>query len=67
MLVPLDEPQILVPFDSNEALTVSEAAMLAGVRPRTMREWCAKFPIARRVRGQWRVSKVALPMYPRWE
>jgi hypothetical protein len=53
----------LIPFDSREAISVKEAAARAGKSERTVRNWCAKHGIGRRIAdGTWGVSKVALPM-----
>ena len=62
MRAPL-EPQVLVPFQLAEALTTGEAGQIAGVTQRTMRLWCHLLGIGRRIKGQWRVSKVALAMH----
>jgi hypothetical protein len=57
------KPQILLPFDVREALTLREAAILAGRTAVTIRTWCSIYDLGRRIGGQWRVSKVALAMY----
>ena len=60
---PLDnDPQILKPYHRDEAITIGEASAIAGRSVRTIREWCARFDIGRRIGGQWAVSKVALAM-----
>lgn len=61
---PLDDgPQILKPYHRDEAIPIVEAATIAGRSVRTIREWCARFDIGRRIGGQWAVSKVALAMH----
>ena len=57
------EPQDLRPFHRSEALSISEAARLAGRSVRTLRDWCARLDIGRRIGGQWAVSRVALAMF----
>jgi hypothetical protein len=57
------EPQVLRPFDRREMCTVAEAARVAGRSVRTIREWCARLDIGRRIGGQWAVSRVALAMF----
>ena len=57
------EPQVLIPFHRSEMLTIAEAAEIAGRSIRTMREWCLRYDIGRRIGGQWNVSKVALAMW----
>ena len=58
-----DEPQILRPFNRAEVLLIAQAALLAGCSVRTMRDWCFRYDIGRKVRGRWYVSKVALAMF----
>jgi hypothetical protein len=62
MLAP-HEPQVLRPFNRTEMCTVAEAALTAGRSVRTIREWCARLDIGRRIGGQWAVSRVALAMF----
>jgi hypothetical protein len=57
------EPQVLRPFHRSEALSIAEAARVAGRSVRTIRDWCARLDIGRRIGGQWAVSKVALAMW----
>ena len=57
------EPQVLRPYNRTEAIPVAEAALIAGCSVRTMREWCARYDIGRRIGGQWSVSKIALAMW----
>lgn len=56
------EPQVLKPFHRSEAYTIAEAAAWARKSPRTVREWCMRFDIGRRIGGRWMVSRVALQM-----
>ena len=56
------EPAILRPYHASEAISVREAARLAGRTPRTLRQWAACFDIGKIICGQWRVSRVALAM-----
>jgi hypothetical protein len=59
----IDEDYVLRPFDASEAITVSIAAKIAGVKPRTMQHWCVIHRIGRRIaNGPWRVSRPALQM-----
>jgi Helix-turn-helix domain len=57
------EPHVLRPFNRSEVLSVAEAALTAGRSQRTVRDWCARLDIGRRVGGQWAVSRVALAMF----
>jgi hypothetical protein len=56
------EPQVLIPFHRSEVLSVAEAAAIAGKKVRTLRDWCLRHDIGRRIGGQWAVSRVALAM-----
>lgn len=56
------EPQILRPFHRAEALTVEEAALIAGKSQRTIKQWCELHDLGRKIGGRWMVSKVALAM-----
>ena len=55
------EPSILRPYAA-EAITVPEAARIAGRAARTIREWAAGLDIGQVICGQWRISIVALTM-----
>ena len=56
-------PQVLVPFDKREAMTLRQAAEHAGKSEGTVRMWCERYGIGRRVAGgPWGVSRVALAM-----
>ena len=57
------EPQVLRPYHRSEATSVAEAARIAGRSPRTIREWCLRYDIGRRICGQWAVSRIALAMF----
>jgi hypothetical protein len=62
-------PSVLVPFADEESLTIGQAAAIVGERSatrrteRTIRNWCIKHGIGRRLAGgRWIVSKPALLM-----
>src|SRR4051812_30749853 len=56
-------PQVLIPFDKREAMTLRTAGELAGKSESTVRTWCQQHDIGRRVAGgPWCVSRVALAM-----
>ena len=56
-------PQVLIPFDRREGMTLRDAAKLAGKSEGTVRTWCQQHDIGRRVAGgPWCVSRVALAM-----
>lgn len=56
-------PQILVPFDRREAITIRSAEVIAGVSASTLRTWCDQHHIGRRIAGgPWQVSRPALQM-----
>src|SRR3954469_7638483 len=44
-------PQVLVPYDKREAMTLRAAAELAGKSEGTVRTWCQQHDIGRRVAG----------------
>jgi hypothetical protein len=56
-------PRVLVPFDRKEALSLRQAADIAGRSIETVRRWCALHDIGRRIGGQWAVSHPALLMW----
>jgi hypothetical protein len=58
-----DIPQVLIPFDRREALSLRQAAHISGKSVETIRRWCALYDIGRRIGGQWMVSRVALAMW----
>jgi hypothetical protein len=55
-------PSCLVPYDSREAISLKEAASIAGRSVGTIRNWC-EVGIGRKVGGQWRISRIALAMF----
>jgi hypothetical protein len=55
--------RVLVPWDSREAICVTEAAKIAGCSLVTIRTWAQMDGLGRRVGGRWMISKVALAMY----
>jgi hypothetical protein len=58
-----EKPQVLIPFDKREALSLRQAANIAGKSESTLRSWCTEFEIGRRVAsGHWQVSHPALLM-----
>jgi hypothetical protein len=58
-----DERKILVPFDKRECISLKEAADIAGRSESTVRNWCDKYGLGRRIGGGLWVSKVALAMH----
>jgi hypothetical protein len=59
-----DAPKVLIPFDRREALSLRQAADIAGKSTETVRRWCALHDLGRRVGdGQWMVSRVTLAMW----
>jgi hypothetical protein len=57
-------PMILVPYDRREAISLRDAAKLAGRCESTVRGWCGAYDIGRRIgNGPWQVSRVALAMF----
>jgi hypothetical protein len=55
-------PQVLIPFDRREALSLRQAAEISGKSVETIRRWCALHDLGRRIGGQWAVSHPALLM-----
>jgi hypothetical protein len=55
-------PNVLVPFDLQEAISTNTAAEKSGCKIRTIRYWCENDGIGRKVGGRLRISKVALQM-----
>jgi hypothetical protein len=56
-------PNVLVPYDEREAISVQVAARKAGKSPRTIRLWADEHGIGRRIAGgSWKISRVALQM-----
>jgi hypothetical protein len=62
----LDETAVrvppLIPFDSREAVSLRQAAKIAGRSESTMRTLCHRYHIGRRIGGIWAVSRVGLQM-----
>jgi hypothetical protein len=57
-------PQVaLMPYNPCEACTLASAGKRAGKVANTIKNWCEKDGIGRRVGGRWAVSKVALEMF----
>jgi hypothetical protein len=53
----------LIPFHVREAISLKDAAAVAGKSQRTVRRWCSEHGIGRRIAdGSWAVSRVALAM-----
>ena len=56
-------PAVLLPYDKREAVTLRRAAEIAGRCESTMRTWCDRYCLARRIAdGPRSVSQVALAM-----
>jgi len=55
-------PQVLIPYDPREAISIVEAALFAGVSRDTMKRWADVKNIGRPVVGRWMVSRIALQM-----
>lgn len=55
--------QILAPFDIRESMEVSAAAKVSGKVAATIRTWCERYGIGRKIAGDWHVSRVALRMF----
>jgi hypothetical protein len=55
-------PKVLIPYDVREAISVASAARNAGKSETTIRTWCRRSPIGRRIGGSWAVSRVVLAM-----
>jgi hypothetical protein len=58
-----DGLKILVPYVAAEAIELTVAAKVTGRSAGTIRGWCLKYGIGRRiVGGPWQVSRLALQM-----
>lgn len=56
-------PRVLIPYSPAEAISIGEAAFLARRSASTIRGWCARFHVGRRIAGgAWMVSAPALLM-----
>ncbi len=58
----IETPCVLIPYDRREALSLREAADIAGKSVETIRRWASLHDIGRRIGGQWAVSHPALLM-----
>lgn len=59
----MQAPKVLVPYDAREALSVRQAAKIAGRSESTVRTWCELYGIGRHVvGGPWQISRAALQM-----
>ena len=56
-------PAVLRPYDPQEAIGTSAAALRAGRCERTIREWACLHGIGRRIGGRWAISAPALEMH----
>lgn len=60
----IERPQVLITYDRCEAITLRQAALIAGRSESTLRSWCQCHYIGRRVAGgHWMVSRPALQMF----
>lgn len=57
-----ERDHILRPYDSREAISVGQAAQIAGKAKRTILEWVHRHKIGRKIVGRVEVSNVALDM-----
>ncbi|QDM27509.1 helix-turn-helix domain-containing protein [Tardiphaga sp. vice304] len=57
------ENHCLVPFERSEAMTLKQAAEIAGRTVNTIRNWCEARAIGRMIAGRWYVSRAALAMF----
>jgi hypothetical protein len=57
------EPAILRPYHAAEAITVEQAAEIAGRSPRTVRSWALLHDVGRKIAGRVILSRVALAMF----
>ncbi len=59
----IGSPQVLIPYDKREAITLRQAGLIAGRSESTLRSWCQNHHIGRRIAGgPWMVSRPALQM-----
>ncbi|UYW25684.1 hypothetical protein OKC48_20785 [Methylorubrum extorquens] len=57
-------PQVLIPWDRDEAINLDDAAHIADKSPSTIRAWAQAHHIGRRVGGgSWKISLPALLMF----
>ena len=55
--------QILRPYDKREAMTLRQAGEIADKSSETVRLWCERYHIGRKVAGTWKVSRIALAIF----
>lgn len=55
--------RVLVPFNPAETLSPKEASKITGDTDATMRLWCDRYSLGRKIAGTWHVSAVALRMF----
>jgi hypothetical protein len=59
-----DDRKILSPFDKRECICLKDAATIADKSESTLRAWCEKHGLGRRIGGgTWSVSRIALAMF----
>jgi hypothetical protein len=54
--------RVLTPFNPRESITTQQAAIRAGKSSGTIRYWCNKHGIGRKIAGEMHISRVALEM-----
>jgi hypothetical protein len=63
LALPNGVPQVLKPYSAREAMSTAEAEIEADRSQRTVRVWCLRYELGRRIEGRWAVSRVALAMF----
>ena len=58
----MHDRKILTPYNPREAISTAQAAARAGKSVGTIRYWCCKHGIGRKIAGEMHVSRVALEM-----
>lgn len=61
-MTPGSNRKILTPFNPREAISTAQAAERAGKSVGTIRYWCDKHGIGRKIGGEMHVSRAALEM-----
>jgi hypothetical protein len=61
--IPTRSPKVLIPYDVREAISVACAAERAGKCETTIRNWCRRHHLGRRIGGGWAVTQVGLAMW----
>src|SRR5690349_18947071 len=56
-------PQVLIPYWRAHAISINQAAHIANRSASTIKDWCKRYYIGRRIGGQWTVCRVALQMF----